>query len=46
MEKFALVALLVLGLWVALKVAKFFVRLVMIIAVIIIAVVGYYMYMR
>ena len=46
MEKVALVAVLLLGLWVALKVARFFVRLVMIIALVVAAVVVYYMYMR
>lgn len=46
MEKLAILTLLLLGLWIAMKVARFFVRLVLVIIVILIAVVAYYVYLR
>lgn len=46
MEKFALLFLLIVLLWFALRVAKFMMKLVAFVVIIILLVVGYYMYFR
>jgi hypothetical protein len=46
MEKFALLAVLLLLIWAALKIARFFVRLVLFLVIIAIVVIGYFVYLR
>ena len=46
MEKFILLAVVILLLWIALKVARFFMRMVLFLAIIAIGVVAYFVYLR
>lgn len=46
MEKIALLAVVLLLVWIALKVARFFVRLVLLFVIIAVVVIGYYVYLR
>ena len=46
MEKLALLAILLVLIWVALKVARFFMRLVLLLLIIAVVVIGYYVYLR
>jgi hypothetical protein len=46
MEKFALLAILLLLIWAALKIARFIVRIVLLLLIIAIVVIGYFVYLR